>query len=74
MCSECYQTPCNPRCPNAPEPKAVYRCKYCETDIVEGDEYVEVDDDYYHYDCLEDVAVGLLFDKLGLLIEVAGDD
>lgn len=48
MCDICRQTPCHPCCPNAPDPVAIYTCKYCGEDIVEGDEYVEIDGDYYH--------------------------
>lgn len=29
MCSECRQTPCHPRCPNAPEPIAFGYCEQC---------------------------------------------
>ena len=72
MCSECHMHPCHPRCPNADEPKAMFKCKYCGEDIVEGDEYVEIDGDYYHRDdCIEDVALGLLYEKCGLVTEVA---
>ena len=72
MCSECHMNPCHPRCPNAPEPRAIYRCKYCGEPIIEGDEYVEIDGDYYHRDsCIEDVALELLYDKFGLVTEVA---
>lgn len=72
MCSICLRTPCHPQCPNAPEPEAVYKCKYCGEGIVEGEEYVEIDGEYYHRDdCIEDVALGLLFEKLGLETEVA---
>ena len=29
MCDVCRQSPCDPRCPNAPEPEAVYKCRNC---------------------------------------------
>lgn len=75
MCSECMRTPCHPLCPNAPEQKAVYKCKYCCEGIVEGDEYVEIDGEYYHRDsCIEDIALELLYEKLDLHTEVAFDD
>ena len=37
MCQECRQHPCDPRCPNAPEPKAVCRCDNCGGKIYDGD-------------------------------------
>lgn len=41
MCQECHRMPCDPRCPNAKEPKPipVYVCSGCSHDIVDG-EYV----------------------------------
>lgn len=39
MCSLCRQFPCHPRCPNAPEPVPLMRCKECGEGIYEGDEY-----------------------------------
>lgn len=39
MCSECRQTPCHPRCPNAPEPKIAEQCKQCGEELQEGYEY-----------------------------------
>ena len=38
MCSLCRQFPCHPRCPNAPEPVPLMRCKECGEGIYEGDE------------------------------------
>lgn len=37
MCSLCRQFPCHPRCPNAPEPVPLMRCKECGEGIYEGD-------------------------------------
>lgn len=72
MCSECHMHPCHPRCPNATEPKSVFKCEYCGEGIAEGDEYVEIDGKYYHReDCIEDVALELLYEKCGLVTEVA---
>jgi len=53
VCAICLKSPCDSRCPNAPEPKAVYTCKYCDEGIIAGDEYAEINGDYYHIDCLE---------------------
>lgn len=41
MCSLCRQFPCHPRCPNAPEPVPLMRCKECGEGIYEGDEYYD---------------------------------
>ena len=29
MCAECRQIPCDPRCPNAPDPDPDYICDRC---------------------------------------------
>lgn len=75
MCDVCHMTPCHPRCPNAPEPPKVYTCKYCGEAIVDGDEYLEVDGDYYHLeDCASDVAMKLLLEQFGATKGVAEVD
>ena len=66
MCDVCHMTPCHPRCPNAPDPPTVYTCKHCGEPIVVGDEFMEVDGDYYHLEaCARDAAMSLLMEKLG---------
>lgn len=67
MCSECYMSPCHPRCPNAPEPPKVYTCKICGEPIVEGEEYYEMDAEFYHEECFEDNAVQILMDECGAM-------
>lgn len=59
MCMECRQNPCHPRCPNAPEPAAVYECAYCNEAIREGDDFIEYDGKYYHEGCYHDKAPAL---------------
>ena len=54
MCEICRSYPHLPGCPNAPEPKAVYTCQCCKEGIFEDEEYVEVGDDYYHVECLQE--------------------
>ena len=66
MCSVCCMSPCHPRCPNADEPKAIYKCSFCEESIVEGDEYYELDGEYYHDECFEDNALEFIIEKLGV--------
>lgn len=41
MCSLCRQFPCHPRCPNAPEPVPLMRCKECGEGIYEGDYFFD---------------------------------
>lgn len=67
MCSECRMTPCHPRCPNAPEPAAVYTCKICKEPITEGEEYYEMDAEFYHEECFEDNAVKILLEECGAM-------
>lgn len=67
MCDECRMSPCHPRCPNAPEPPKVYTCKICGEPIVEGDEYYEMDAEFYHEECFEDNAVQILMDECGAM-------
>ncbi len=49
------RSPCDPRCPNAPEPPAVHTCKDCGEGIVPGDEFAEINGEYYHIECLENI-------------------
>ena len=64
MCDICHRTPCDSRCPNAPDPPTVYTCKYCGEPVVAGDEYVDVDGDYYHEECFEDCAAEILLEQV----------
>lgn len=67
MCDECRMSPCHPRCPNAPEPPKVYTCKICGEPIVEGEEYYEMDAEFYHEECFKDNAVQILMDECGAM-------
>lgn len=71
MCKVCHKTPCDPRCPNAPEPPVVYTCKICKEGIVAGDDYYEMDGEFYHEDCFEDNAVKILMEECGAMRGVA---
>lgn len=75
MCDVCRRSPCDPRCPNAPDPPTVYTCKHCGEPIVPGEEYLELYGDYYHLDdCASDVALTLLLDRCGATKGVAEED
>ena len=67
MCELCHRTPCDSRCPNAPEPPAVYTCKICGESIVAGEDYYEMDGEFYHEECFEDNAVKILMDECGAM-------
>ena len=73
MCSVCYQTPCDYRCPNALPPKSLYDCSYCKEGIVAGDKMVYINGEYYHLDCLEDMDIEELLEKLGMDVEEVTD-
>jgi len=75
MCEFCHSYPHLSGCPNAPEPKAIYTCKYCGEGIIEGDEYVEIDGDYYHADCLEsEMPFDNLMELFGCCVQTAQED
>lgn len=42
MCDVCHQHPCDPKCPNAPEPKIFAYCDECNGEIYEGEMYVSI--------------------------------
>lgn len=52
MCRECNQFVCHPRCPNAPEPVAVYVCDCCGEDILEGFDVWIINDETFCEDCI----------------------
>ena len=64
MCSECFQTPCHPRCPNADEPRAVHACAQCGEDILEGDDCYHIGEDYFCEDCVRDFKEEAVFDEI----------
>ena len=54
MCSECFQYPCHPRCPNADEPDEVGRCEICNRKILEGDDVYKLLEVLICEDCVID--------------------
>lgn len=54
MCEICWSNPCDPRCPNAPEEPVAFLCSNCGGDIRHGDEYYEINDERWCYDCVSD--------------------
>ena len=67
MCEYCHSNHHKAGCPNEPGPKEVYRCKYCEEAILEGEQFVEINDERYHIECIELLSVHEL---LELLVEI----
>ena len=65
MCEICRQTPCHPRCPNAPEPKPVEMCCLCGEGICEGDEYLNTTDGCVCKGCLEDFSIDQWLELIG---------
>ena len=52
MCSLCLKTPCDSRCPNAPEPKPVVNCKECGVGIFEGERFYDSEKGPICEDCM----------------------
>lgn len=65
MCAICMRTPCDPRCPNAPDPPTVATCHRCGEPIVPGDEYARIDGLAYCESCIEDMPYSELISLMG---------
>ena len=52
MCETCLQTPCDARCPNAPEPSVIKICSHCDEDIYVGNTYYDIDGEPWCEDCI----------------------
>lgn len=56
MCDECRMHPCHPRCPNAPEPRALFVCDECGLNITVEDNYMTMPKGrHFHIDCITDM-------------------
>ena len=53
ICEECRRFPCDPRCPNAPEPPVVCECDLCGEAIREGDTLYKLGEHKYCEECVE---------------------
>lgn len=71
MCSICLQVPCNSRCPNAPEPEAVYRCLVCGEGIFQQQKYFETAKGNICDECIEDMSAVELLEIMEERMEVA---
>lgn len=54
MCTECHQHPCHPRCPNAPDPIAVFICAGCGQEIYDGEDYWDIMGEQFCRKCIDD--------------------
>lgn len=84
MCSLCLKTPCDSRCPNAPEPKPVVNCKECGVGIFEGERFYDSEKGPICEDCMDDMTVGghvkmankakllIIADEKGMRAEIEG--
>ena len=55
MCMECLKSPCDPRCPNAPDQEEipVFVCSGCGRDIVDGEDYWDILDEQWCEECID---------------------
>ena len=56
MCIECGSNPCNSRCPNSTEEKAIYTCTTCGNPIHDGDMYWDSQEGCICEDCLDEMS------------------
>lgn len=74
ICPYCFNNPHITGCPNAPEAKSVYVCKHCKEGILEGEEFVRIDDNFYHLECLEDLGIKETLELAGVEVETAEEE
>lgn len=66
MCEYCMSYPHIPGCPAEPEPKSVHTCALCGWGIYEDEEFYQINGQYYHDVCLEDMGVPNILGLLGI--------
>ena len=54
MCDVCLKHPCDPRCPNAPDPPMVFICSGCGEPIRDGDDYYEIMGEQWCQSCIDE--------------------
>ena len=62
MCDVCRKMPCDPRCPNAPDPPSVFVCSGCGDLIYDGDDYWEIMGEQWCEDCIDDCKKVAVYD------------
>ena len=55
MCMECLKSPCDPRCPNAPDQEeiVVFECSRCGRKIFDGEDCWNIDDEKWCECCID---------------------
>ena len=54
MCHICRSSPCDSRCPNAPDPPSVFVCSGCGDNIYDGDRYWDIMGEQFCRECIDD--------------------
>jgi hypothetical protein len=54
MCDVCLKSPCDSRCPNAPEPPSVFICSGCGDNILDGEYYWDILGEQFCSHCIEE--------------------
>ena len=71
MCALCRQTPCDPRCPNAEEPKPAKICTQCGDGIPSGEWYYDSPQGPICYGCIDDMSAQEILTILGEGMKIA---
>lgn len=53
MCEVCMKSPCDSRCPHAPDPPSVYVCSGCGDDILDGENVWHILGEQFCEECIE---------------------
>ena len=62
MCDVCLRSPCDNRCPNAPDPPRVFICSGCGSAIMEGDDYWDIMGEQWCEICIDDAKGVAVYD------------
>lgn len=62
MCNVCGKDPCDPRCPNAPDPPTVFICSGCGENILDGDDYYDVLGEQFCESCMDGMRKEAVYD------------
>ena len=67
MCSICNSTPCLRGCPNRmPSSEEIFdTCIACEESILEGQQYINTEKGYMHWECFLELGIYEQVDLLG---------
>ena len=71
MCALCLQTPCHPRCPNAPEREPIKTCVRCDEGILAGDKYFGSEDGSICEECMDGMKASEILELLGEELKTA---